>query len=53
MRAFDHRALANSAFLKYQAFAVVGYALMYYLLQLALLYNKPNGLWPALSSVLC
>lgn len=42
---FDHTALwLTSKFLKYQAFAVVGYALMYYLLQLALLYNKPKRL---------
>jgi putative peptidoglycan lipid II flippase len=42
---FDHQALwLTSKFLKYQAFAVVGYALMYYLLQLTLLYNKPKRL---------
>ncbi|MCC7304353.1 hypothetical protein IT418_03005 [bacterium] len=42
---FDHQALwLTSRFLKYQAFAVVGYALMYYLLQLTLLRNKAKRL---------
>jgi len=42
---FDHQALwLTSKFLRYQAFAVVGYALMYYLLQLTLLHNKPRRL---------
>jgi len=42
---FDQQAIwLTSKFLKYQSFAVVGYALMYYLLQLTLLYNKPKRL---------
>ncbi len=42
---FDHQAMwLTSKFLRYQAFATVGYALMYYLLQLTLLHNKPKRL---------
>ena len=42
---FDHEALwLTSKFLRYQAFATVGYALMYYLLQMTLLSRKAKRL---------
>lgn len=42
---FDHQAMwLTSKFLRYQAFTVVGYALMYYLLQMTLLNNNAKRL---------